>query len=82
MVPAAARMSTRYGETKCPLGIIWGDGDKVVEAEHGPRLKQALPQAMTRVLPGVGHMLHYSDPEAVLEMVDAVAAWQPATVSG
>jgi pimeloyl-ACP methyl ester carboxylesterase len=77
MVPAAARMAARYGEITCPVAIIWGDGDKVVEAEHGPRLKAALPQAVTRVLPGVGHMVHYADPVAMLEMVDAVAAWQP-----
>ena len=77
MVPAAARMQQRYREITCPVAVLWGDGDKIVEAEHGPRMQAALPQAITRVLPGVGHMVHYAGPDAVLEMVDAVAEWKP-----
>ena len=73
MVPAAARMQHRYREITCPVAVIWGDGDKIVEAEQGPRMQAALPHAVTRVLPGVGHMVHYAEPAAVLEMADAVA---------
>jgi len=82
MVPAAARMAPRYSEITCPVGIIWGDGDKVVEAEHGPRLKQMLPQAVTRVMPGVGHMVHYADPGAIVEVVDTVAGMETERAPG
>jgi pimeloyl-ACP methyl ester carboxylesterase len=82
MVPAARRLSRRYGEITCPTAIVWGDGDRIVEKEHGPKLKQAIPHAVTREFTGVGHMVHYADPERLLDAVDLVTAWNAQRASG
>jgi pimeloyl-ACP methyl ester carboxylesterase len=77
MVPSAAQMQGRYGTIRCPVAIIWADGDRIVEKEQGPRLKKAIPHAITREFSGVGHMAHYADPDRIVDSIDLVAAWQP-----
>ena len=70
---AQIRLSKRYGELKLPVAIVHGDGDKVVAFVHGERLHAALPHSSFHVAHGVGHMVHWIEPELVIEAIDAAA---------
>lgn len=74
MVPIVRQISSRYGELRVPLAIIAGDGDKIAFAErHAARLYDAVPQADLRIVPGVGHMVHYSAPDELMGAIAMVA---------
>jgi pimeloyl-ACP methyl ester carboxylesterase len=61
-----ARLRTRYKQIAVPVEILTGGADKIVDpAAHGFRLARTVPDAGFQVLPGVGHMLHHTQPEAV-----------------
>ena len=50
-----------YARLKVPLAIITGDADAVVAtADHSRRLHAEVPESTLAVLPGLGHMIHYS----------------------
>ena len=71
MIPAAAALSKRYGELTMPVTILAGAADKVVDPDdHARQLSGELRNAELRMLPGMGHMIHYF---AADEIVSAVA---------
>lgn len=70
MVPAAARLSQRYAELTMPIAVIAGSGDDIVSAEaHAARLHQEISHSQLVMQPGVGHMAHYADPDAIMAAV-------------
>lgn len=70
--PTVTEFSGRYGELTMPLTIVAGDGDKVVDWEkHSRPLHETLAESRLVVLPGVGHMAHYTALEDVLETITA-----------
>lgn len=73
MVPAAAAMRNRYGELRMPVAILAGTEDVVVfPADQSERLHRNIPNSTLRLIPGVGHMIHHADPDAVAEAVETV----------
>lgn len=70
---ADLRLSKRYGELKLPVGIAAGDSDHLVPPHFADKLHALLPQSPLRVLPGVGHMVHWIALDEVLELIDEVA---------
>ncbi|WP_274425182.1 alpha/beta fold hydrolase [Chelativorans sp. YIM 93263] len=70
---AASRLSRRYSELGVPLVILAGRGDHIVDHEaHSGRLHAELPHSEYRALDGVGHMIHHSNPQEVLDVIEAV----------
>jgi pimeloyl-ACP methyl ester carboxylesterase len=68
------RQAPRYGEIDLPVEILHGDADDTVPlAVHSEPLSRQLPNARLTVLPGVGHMLHHADPDAVEAAIDRAA---------
>jgi pimeloyl-ACP methyl ester carboxylesterase len=75
MVPAAAMLAKRYPELKVPAVIMAGTKDKVAHFGHNSeRLSERIGDSELRLVPGVGHMLHYAAPDQVMEAVDMIAA--------
>ena len=67
-------MQARYPEIRAPVEIVTGDSDSIVApAIHSYGLARDIPGARLTVLPGVGHMPHWSDPAAVLVAVGRAA---------
>ena len=61
-----ALQAQRYGEIQVPVLILAGDRDAIAPAKlHALRLGSVLPHAEVVMLPGIGHMVHYSAPEQV-----------------
>ncbi|MBP0588267.1 alpha/beta hydrolase [Paraburkholderia sp. LEh10] len=66
MIPAVADFRRRYSTLDVPVCIIAGERDKIVRpAAHSVRLSRELPYAALLVVPGAGHMVHYSFPRAI-----------------
>jgi pimeloyl-ACP methyl ester carboxylesterase len=69
----AGVLQERYGELRLPVTIVTGAADQVVEpARHSRRLHRELPGSRLVEVPGAGHMIHHSAPDAVLEAIEAV----------
>jgi pimeloyl-ACP methyl ester carboxylesterase len=62
----AKRLAERYDELDLPIAAMWGDGDKLVmQDDQSVRLVAELATASGTPTPGVGHMIHHSDPAGV-----------------
>lgn len=69
--PGADSLKVRYEDlARFPLLLLNGDGDKIVGPDtHTGRLAAVLPSAEHVVLPGIGHMVHHSEPAAVADAI-------------
>ena len=73
MIPDALAMSDRYGELDCPIAVLSGDADEVVDfREQTLRLQGAIPGSVLDVFPGAGHMIHHVDPARVMRAASAM----------
>ena len=74
MVSAASAMQSRYSDLRLPVAIMAGIEDRVVQPQRQAAvLHREIPQSTIRLLPGVGHMLHYAAPEEVADAVQRIA---------
>ena len=72
MVSAVAEMQHHYRELTMPVVIMAGTKDRIVDhRKHSIRLHEEIAQSALRLVPGVGHMLHYSAPEQVVDAIEA-----------
>ena len=72
MVSAVAAMQRRYRELSMPVVIMAGTDDRIVNhRKHAVRVHQEIPQSTLRLVPGVGHMLHYAVPEQIVDEIEA-----------
>lgn len=54
--------------------ILWGELDRMVPVDHGPRFVEHMPSARLDVMPGLGHVVHEEAPAESLERVRAFLA--------
>ncbi len=74
-MPQAARtLSVRYDEIRCPVTIIAGAQDRIVDVRQSERLARAIPHSTLDILEGHGHMLHHFDPARAATAVNAIAS--------
>ena len=79
MIPFALSMRHRYKELSMPIVIMAGAKDRVVKDSQAVRLHEEIPNSILRLIPGVGHMVHYAVPDEVARAVEE--AGKPATIS-
>jgi pimeloyl-ACP methyl ester carboxylesterase len=74
MIPDAIALQTHYSELKMPVVIVAGEDDKLVTTDRqSARLHQEIAHSTFHSFPGIGHMIHHSDPHSVLAAVDEAA---------
>jgi pimeloyl-ACP methyl ester carboxylesterase len=74
MIPAAMTLSKRYLELKVPLTIMSGTQDRIADFGHNSeRLHERIDDSELELSPGVGHMMHYAEPDKVMAAIDAIA---------
>ena len=78
MIPVALSMRHRYKELSMPIVIMAGAKDRVVKDSQAVRLHEEIPHSILRLIPGVGHMVHYAVPDEVTRAVEE--AGRPATI--
>jgi pimeloyl-ACP methyl ester carboxylesterase len=71
-VPAAAAMAPWYRGIACPVTIIAGDGDRMVEPKQAERLAALIPRAKLVMLPDTGHMPHYFAADEIVHEAVAI----------
>ena len=73
-LPAALKQQApRYAEIRVPTLVAAGDADPVVTtALQAAPLAQRIADARLVRLPGVGHMLHYTAPDALVSEIEAL----------
>jgi pimeloyl-ACP methyl ester carboxylesterase len=72
MIAGALAMRHRYQELTMPVVIMAGTKDRVVNAKQPRRLHAQIVQSILRLVPGVGHMLHYAVADEVAEAIEQV----------
>ena len=70
MIPVALSMRHRYKELSMPIVIMAGAKDRVVKDSQAVRLHEEIPHSILRLIPGVGHMVHYAVPDEVARAVE------------
>jgi pimeloyl-ACP methyl ester carboxylesterase len=74
MITDASRMAGRYPGLSCPVAILAGDADAVVDMKaQAQRLHAAVPGSMLDIFAGTGHMTHHADPARVVRAIDFVS---------
>ena len=75
MIPAARRLSQRYGELELPVVIMTGEGDRIADVERqSTRLHKEVPTSALAIVPGAGHMIQYAATEAIAKAAEALAS--------
>ena len=75
MIPGAFAARGRYAELKMPVVIVAGEEDRLIDIdEQSARLHSELPNSTIHRVPGAGHMVHQTAPEAVVAAIDLASA--------
>ena len=66
---AAWSRAGRLRRLDVPTTVVHGTEDPLIPVRNGMRLVQLIPAARYVELPGVGHLLPYEAPDAVLDVI-------------
>ncbi|MES0006003.1 alpha/beta hydrolase [Mesorhizobium sp. M0062] len=74
MLAASLLGKANYRDIAVPTGIMAGSGDRLFDAQRDARrLHVEVGGSLLEVVPGAGHMVHQSAPQAVVGMVHTIA---------
>ncbi len=66
--------AARHGEIRVPVGVLFGDGDRIVNpATHGEGLRRSLPATDLERLPQGGHMIPLTRPDETAAFIERMA---------
>jgi pimeloyl-ACP methyl ester carboxylesterase len=69
------QFTSRYPDIRVPMVVMTGDSDLIVPAhENAHRLHDTLPHSELIILNKTGHQIPFTQPEAVVEAIDSIAA--------
>jgi pimeloyl-ACP methyl ester carboxylesterase len=77
LIPVAARLQLQYQGIRCPVRIVHGKGDRLIEADQSRRLHEALPRSLLHLVEDAGHMVTYADTPGIADAVAALALTAP-----
>lgn len=73
LIPSAAAMSKDYASLTMPVAIVVGAQDRLIDpGRQSLRLHREIAQSSFHPVPGSGHMVHQTNPEAVMAAIDSV----------
>jgi pimeloyl-ACP methyl ester carboxylesterase len=73
LVPTAAQFRAFYPSIGCPVRILHGAEDQVIEPKQARDLHQALPRSDLHLVQNAGHMVTYADVAAIAKAVSFAA---------
>ncbi|WP_245287633.1 alpha/beta fold hydrolase [Bradyrhizobium elkanii] len=77
LLPAAAQLPLQYRGLRCPVRIVHGKSDQLIEADQSGRLHKALPPSLLHLVEDAGHMVTYADTPGIAHAVAALALTTP-----
>ena len=62
-------LTGRLATLEIPALVLWGDSDRIVDADYGRAYAAAIPMARFQLLPGTGHSPQLETPDQVLHAI-------------
>ncbi len=72
-----ASLARRLGAVTTPTLVLWGDADKVVDADYGRAYAAAIPGARFELLTATGHLPQVETPEQLCDAIQRFAGADP-----
>jgi pimeloyl-ACP methyl ester carboxylesterase len=72
LIPITAQMQSQYARIDCPVHIVHGKDDKIIEAEQSRRLHGAIRHSALNLINEGGHMITHEEPQAIAQAVMAL----------
>jgi len=73
MIPNAIEFRNQYKTLKMPVGIIAGEGDRIIDIDQqSARLHQDIPHSKFYRIPAAGHMVHQTAPQAMMAAINGL----------
>ena len=72
--PFDPELAGRLPSLTTPTLLLWGSNDRVIPVEHAAMWESALPNVISRIFSGHGHLLFWEDPTAVQAALAFVAS--------
>lgn len=70
MAASADELAPRYGEIRCPIHILAGTADRIVDIEaQSARLHRSIPHSTFDAVAGLGHMVHHIKPDRLVSAI-------------
>jgi pimeloyl-ACP methyl ester carboxylesterase len=77
LIPVVAQLQLQYQGIRCPVRIVHGKGDRLIEVDQSRRLHEALPRSLLHLVENAGHMVTYADTPGIADAVAALALTAP-----
>ncbi|NUB20600.1 alpha/beta fold hydrolase [Azospirillum formosense] len=73
LIPGVAAMAPRYSEIRCPMSVVAGREDRIVDPHaHAVQLHNAVAGSTLHLLSETGHMPQHARPDAVMAAIERV----------
>jgi pimeloyl-ACP methyl ester carboxylesterase len=74
MMPTADRLQHHYDDLRIPISLLAGAADTVTDPHrHSERFGEEIGNATARLVPGVGHMIHFAAREQIMREIASIA---------
>ncbi|MGB3246229.1 MAG: alpha/beta hydrolase [Sulfitobacter sp.] len=74
LLPHIIEMKNHYDTLRMPIELVHGDSDTIVPASiHAEVFAAEVSSARLTLLPGMGHMPHHGDPQAIVDAIERAA---------
>jgi pimeloyl-ACP methyl ester carboxylesterase len=73
LIPAAAQLQPQYSRIECPLGIVHGAEDKLIEPEQSRHLHEVIGRSLLELVEHAGHMVTYAESPNIARAMTALA---------
>lgn len=78
LIPQAARLRRHHEDLRVPIVLVAGDQDRLLMTRwHTQRVQRRLVGSRVHTIPGAGHMVHHSAPQALIDAALEVSAMTP-----
>lgn len=77
LIPTAAQLQLQYQSIRCPVRIVHGKSDRLIEADQSRRLHEALPGSLLHLVEDAGHMVTYIDTSGIADALAALTLTPP-----
>jgi pimeloyl-ACP methyl ester carboxylesterase len=77
LIPAAAQLQLQYRRIRCPVRIVHGKDDRLIEPDQSRRLHEALPHSLLHLVDDAGHMVTYADTLGIAQAVATMRLTAP-----
>jgi pimeloyl-ACP methyl ester carboxylesterase len=69
LLPVTREMQSEYATIECPVHIIHGKDDQIIEMEQSRRLHKAIGHSVLNLISEGGHMITHEEPHAIARAV-------------